>query len=154
MVRIGWIFTWLYPFSICGYLAVTLGYDFFQAEHPDGIEGLLFLFLAGSTFFLAFHLINAFTDGLPAWCVSFPVVPYTATNQQKRRLLIIHVMIHASIYVTLMTILIGDFSLERISIPIAIGLLTFLLLTSLVSMLAPLCMIWKKDESTSNPDAE
>jgi hypothetical protein len=45
---------------------------------------------------------------------------------------------------------IGGLSLEHIALPLGIGLLTFLLLTSLLGMFTAFRMIWKKDGKISN----
>lgn len=148
MARIGWIFAVLYAFSFCGFFAVTLGYDFFHATNPSGLRGIFFLLFGGGTLFLGLHLIAAFTDGPPAWYTSTlsPMLRQPETDRPKRLL----VIVYTSIYVVFMTGLIGRFSLERIALPLAIGLLTFLVLTSLLRMFIAFRLIWKKDGKISN----
>jgi hypothetical protein len=149
----GVIFTLLLYFSICGFFAVTEGYDFFHAKNPSGIQGFFFLIFGGGTLFFGLHLINAFTDPPPAWYTYFLPTSFREpeTDRPKRLLFIAY----ASIYVMTMTFLISlrlGFSLERIALPLAIGLLAVLLLTSLLRPFAAFYMIWKNRKTSSSAD--
>ena len=135
MVRIGWIFSWLYLFSACAYLAATLGDPLFNDQHPTDATAILFLLFGFGALFLALQLVKAFTEDPPAWYVA--LLPSQSPDTTKRRTFLI--AFYASMYVAMMAMLIGKFPPERIAIPIGIGLLAFLLLTSLLQMLAVIC---------------
>ncbi len=147
MARIGWIFGWLYLFSICGYFTGKLGYRLFCGQNPNGIVAILFLLFGGGALALALQLIKACTEAPPAWYTSLIGVQHPDADKLKTPLIIMY----ASIYVVVMTALIGEFSLERIAIPFAIGLLTFLVLTSLLRVSVVLYMIWKNDRKHAIP---
>ena len=151
MARMGWIWTVLIAFSICGFFAVILGYDLFHVKNPSGLLGIFFLVFGGGTIFLGLHLLNAFTDPLPAWYTCFlPPFPQPETKCLKKLVFIVY----ASTYLAMMAVLIGSFigrfPLEHIALPLGIGLLTFLLLTLLLTMFTAFRMIWEKDGKISN----
>ena len=56
------VFNHFYLLSLCGVLAVWIGYDFFHTKNPNGGQGVVFLILVGATFFFLLQLIGAFTD--------------------------------------------------------------------------------------------
>jgi hypothetical protein len=149
----GAIFTLLWYFSICGFFAVTLGYDFFHAENPSGIQGIFFHIFAGGTLFLGIHLIRAFTDPPPAWYTYFLPTSFRESEIDRPKKLIF--IGYASIYVMTMAFLISlrlGVSLERMALPLAFGLLTVLLLTSLLRMFAAFTMIWKNRKTSNSAD--
>lgn len=139
MVRIGWIFSWLYLFSACAYLAATLGDPLFNDQHPTDATAILFLLFGFGALFLALQLVKAFTEDPPAWYVA--LLPSQSPDTTKRRTFLI--AFYTSMYVAMMAMLIGKFPPEQIAIPMGIGLLAFLLLTSLLQVLAVICSIRK-----------
>ena len=152
MARMGWIFTVLIAFSICGFFAVILGYDLFHATNPSGLLGISFLVLGIGTLFLGLHLFNAFTDPLPAWYTYFQPTSFREpeTDRPKRQLFIVYASTYLAMMAGLIAIFIGRLSLEDIALPLGIGLLTFLLLTSLLGMFTAFRMIGKKDGKISS----
>jgi hypothetical protein len=150
MARMGFIFALSLYFSICGLFAVKLGYDFFHTENPSGSLAILFLIFSGGALFLFMHLASAFTHPLPNWYTSFlPPGPQPETKRLERQAFIIYASLYFSIMAIGVVIIFGRFALEQVAWPVAIGILSFLLLSWLLSMFAAARSIFKKDGKTS-----
>jgi hypothetical protein len=155
MARMGLIFCLLYFFSICGVIALSLGYDFFHSKNPNGAEGIVFLMFGGATLFFGVKLINAFTDPLPAWLDYWMTPAHRApvTERQKTTMFLIYAFLYVAMMTELIFIFMGPrlgLSLERIALPLLFGFLAVLVLTSLLQMFAAFYTFWK-DRQTSQP---
>lgn len=151
MARMGFIFALLLYFSICGLFAVQLGYDLFHTGNPSGLLAIFFLVFSGGALFLFMHLISAVTGPLPTWYTYFvPPLPQPETTSVKKQVFIVYAGIYVTIIASALVTITGRFSLEQIAWPVAIGILSFLLLSWLLSMLAAVLSISKKDGKTSS----
>lgn len=151
MARMGFIFALSLYFSICGLFAVKLGYSFFHAESPSGSLAILFLIFSGGALFLFMHLASAFTDPLPNWYTSFlPPGSQSETKRLKRQAFIIYAGLYFSSMAIGVVIIFGRFAVEQVAWPVAIGILSFLLLSWFLSMLTAVLSIFKKEGKTSN----
>lgn len=151
----GLVFHQLYGFSFCGFLALTLGYDFFHAENPNGAEGVLFLIFGGAALFCVLQLISAFTDPIPSWYSYWltPALRAPRTDRQRSRVFIVY----AITYLAMMTVFVSGFigfslglSLERIALPLGFSLLTGLLLSYLLALFRALYIFWKDRKAMSD----
>lgn len=142
--RMALIFSNLYFLSVCGVLAVTIGYDFFHTKDPNGAEGVVFLILVGATLFFILQLISAFTDPLP------PAHRAPLTNRQTRILFIVYAFLYVGMMTPLILILVGarlQFSAERLALMFGFGLLAVLLLFFLLDVSRAI-YLFRKDRKT------
>ncbi|HKY71878.1 MAG TPA: hypothetical protein VJL88_08150 [Nitrospira sp.] len=155
VARMALIFCLLYLFSFHGVFAAWLGYGFFHAKNPNGVQGILFLIFGGASLFFGVHLLRAFTDPLPAWLDYWLTPAHRApmTDRQKRTLFILNAFWYVAMMAVLVFIIMGDrlgLSLERIALPLGIGLLAILLLFFLLDIIHAI-YVFQKDRKTPDP---
>ena len=146
---------WLYHFSLLGTLAVLFGYEFFHATIPNGLLGIFFLIFGGAALFFGFQALQAFTDPLPTWLEYWLTPGHYApmTDRHKRALSKVYtftcVLPMSGIIFFYMGLKHG-FTLERIALPLGMGLLVLLIVLFLLDVFRAI-YLFQKERKTQNP---